>query len=608
MPDPETAFPLIAQHALDRLERSLVAELGDGDCWRGRLASSALATAVSVTALGLTRPQACQDVLGAGAAWLTNHQNHDGGWGDAPECRSNLSTTLLTYSSLVLLNTLGLGDAGAEKCRRSAAGWLEREIGSLKPERIAEAVLAHYGNDRTFSAPILAACAVCGVLGDDERAWDVVPQLPFELAVLPQCLFRWVRLPVVSYALPALIAIGLVRHHRGVCPRGLVRRGRAACVSRVLNVLERMQPDNGGFLEAAPLTAFVTMGLAGSGHAGHPVSERAISFLLCSQRPDGSWPIDSDLATWLSVQAVAALQGGACERRRMSDGQVDAVADWLMRQQHKQRHPFTGAAPGGWAWTDLPGGVPDADDTSGVIYALNLLGSRRPDSRAAARDGVRWLLRVQNADGGLPTFCRGWGRFPFDRSCPDITAHAIRGWQAWEPQLETALQRKVRRAIDGALDFLRDDQQPDGRWVPLWFGNASAPDEENSVYGTACVLETLASVRNGDVESVRMPREKGVQWLTDVQHACGGWGGARGVPPTVEETGCALAGLARCPETTRDVLTLGAQWLGQRLSESETVPAAPIGLYFSRLWYSERLYPWVFAAKGLRQTRMRLAE
>ena len=34
------------------------------------------------------------------------------------------------------------------------------------------------------------------------------------------------------------------------------------------------------------------------------------------------------------------------------------------------RHPYTGAAPGGWAWTDLPGGVPDADDTPGALLAL----------------------------------------------------------------------------------------------------------------------------------------------------------------------------------------------------------------------------------------------
>ena len=34
-----------------------------------------------------------------------------------------------------------------------------------------------------------------------------------------------------------------------------------------------------------------------------------------------------------------------------------------MSCQNQQTHPFTGAAPGGWGWTDLSGAVPDADDT-----------------------------------------------------------------------------------------------------------------------------------------------------------------------------------------------------------------------------------------------------
>ena len=43
-------------------------------------------------------------------------------------------------------------------------------------------------------------------------------------------------------------------------------------------------------------------------------------------------------------------------------------------------------------------------------------------------EGLKWLLGLQNSDGGIPTFCRGWGTLPFDRSSPDLTAHAIRAW------------------------------------------------------------------------------------------------------------------------------------------------------------------------------------
>ncbi len=38
----------------------------------------------------------------------------------------------------------------------------------------------------------------------------------------------------------------------------------------------------------------------------------------------------------------------------------------------------------------------------------------------AARAGLIWLLALQNRDGGWPTFCRGWGVLPFDRSGADL--------------------------------------------------------------------------------------------------------------------------------------------------------------------------------------------
>jgi squalene-hopene/tetraprenyl-beta-curcumene cyclase len=131
-----------------------------------------------------------------------------------------------------------------------------------------------------------------------------------------------------------------------------------------LKVLERIQPENGGFLEAAPLTSFVTMSLAGMGLSDHPVAKKGVEFLLNSIRPDGSWPIDTNLATWTTTLAVNALGDDLPEADR------PVIRDWLLEQQYKTLHPYTNADPGGWAWTNLPGGVPDADDTPGAMLAL----------------------------------------------------------------------------------------------------------------------------------------------------------------------------------------------------------------------------------------------
>ena len=51
-----------------------------------------------------------------------------------------------------------------------------------------------------------------------------------------------VRLPVVSYALPALIAVGQVRHHHRKPWNPLLRGLRALAIRPSLRVLERIQP------------------------------------------------------------------------------------------------------------------------------------------------------------------------------------------------------------------------------------------------------------------------------------------------------------------------------------------------------------------------------
>src|SRR5262249_56792584 len=119
----------------------------------------------------------------------------------------------------------------------------------------------------------------------------------------------------------------------------------------------------------------------------------------------------------LSVHALAGMP-------LLDPGSRRRLRDWLLAQQYTREHPYTHAAPGGWAWTPLPGGVPDADDTAGALLALRHLGQSDSEIRDSARRGIRWLLELQNRDGGMPTVCRGWGKLPFDRSGADLTAPA----------------------------------------------------------------------------------------------------------------------------------------------------------------------------------------
>jgi squalene-hopene/tetraprenyl-beta-curcumene cyclase len=240
--------------------------------------------------------------------------------------------------------------------------------------------------------------------------------------------------------------------------------------------------------------------------------------------------------------------------------------------------------------------VPDADDTAGALLALHTLAGDRSDVRAAAERGVGWLIGLANRDGGVPTFCRGWGKLPFDRSSPDLTAHALAALTRWSGGLPGGLARRARSACSAAETFLAAGQAADGSWEPLWFGNQHAPREANPTYGTARVVAALLVTGRGGSP----PAQRGVDWLLAAQNADGGWGGAPGAPSSIEETAVAVEALAQCPPGPADEpIRRGAAWLIDRTDRGRSFPPAPIGLYFAKLWYFERLYPLIFTVAAL---------
>jgi len=524
-------------------------------------------------------------LISGGLEWLAAHQNDDGGWGDTTKSLSNISTTMLAHAVFHATGTHEKYPGVVEAAKR----YIDRAGG-------VAAVRARYGKDKTFSVPILTHCALAG-LAD----WKDVSPLPFELACLPPDFYKWIRLPVVSYALPALIAIGQVRFHQRKPWNPLLRMLRRAAIAPSLRLLERIQPNSGGFLEATPLTSFVTMSLAGCGLAEHPVAKKGVEFLRQSVRPDGSWPIDTNLATWVTTLSVNALGNDLPAEARQP------IREWLLAQQYKEVHPYTNADPGGWAWTDLSGGVPDADDTPGAILALlNLRGrSTTHDEQLsqALQNAVRWLLDLQNRDGGWPTFCRGWGALPFDRSGADLTAHALRALAAWRDASDklssasaSALKQRTDAAIQRGFRYLLRVQRSDGSWLPLWFGNQFAYDDENPVYGTARVLAAYRdAAKTGEESFVR-----GRYWLLSVQNSDGGWGGAAGIESSVEETSLAVEILISTA-ADRAAVHRGIEWLLDRVEADRIHESTPIGFYFAKLWYFEKLYPLVFAASALRR-------
>ena len=692
--------------AADRVQELLLSKRNEQGWWTGRLSTSALSTATAVMAL-LKAVEATKDaqqldrwkkLVDGGLQWLAEHQNSDGGWGDTVLSISNISTSMLAHA-VFRANACPHGKERGQAPRRSDPGlkgisdWRGASPRSLPTpfDTVIEssgeyirkaggvpAVIKCYGKDRTFSVPILTHCALAGIVD-----WKEVIPLPFELACVPHRFYAAVRMPVVSYALPALIAIGqVIFKHRGH-RNPLLRWIRRAAIKPSLRVLESIQPTNGGFLEATPLTSFVCMSLLGCGLLDHVVTQRCLRFIEASVRDDGSWPIDTNLTTWVTTLSVNAMAGeekkaglwiqdsgragelqprsgdsysSSDPREAVRSGSADSgwsliVRTWLLGQQYCVVHPYTHAAPGGWSWTDLPGGVPDADDTPGAMLALmNLRGpeeSLSPEEISSLRAAAMWLLDLQNRDGGWPTFCRGWGALPFDRSSCDLTAHALRALRRWThceakpglapiheqsrqavsdiesvpvpvspvrpmstemhsepvPVLTAAIRARTNLAIRKGLRFLQKVQRTDGTWLPLWFGHQFNEDDENPLYGTSRVVRAMSTIGESESESCR----KAVSWLQENQNDDGGWSARRGLDSSVEETGLALDSLAGFA-SAGDACDRAALWLSARVEEGTVKRPSPIGFYFARLWYFDDLYPIIFATAGLNRWRQYLVD
>ena len=267
------------------------------------------------------------DLIRRGIAYLVTQQNADGGFGDTDLSHSNIATTYLVVAALHLAHgVVGNSDDGAvgnalrgvpgagidadppdhgmpqRAFPTEIAALVSRANDYIESKGGLAGLRERYGVDKTFVVPIMTNLALAGLLD-----WREIDALPFELACVPQSLYRFVGMPVVSYAIPALVAIGQARFYHAPPRNPLTRLIRCLSISRSLKVLRQMQPDSGGYLEATPLTAFVVMSLASTlarsaseGSGGEvqgpkskvqsPVAGRVIregvQFLAASIRPD----------------------------------------------------------------------------------------------------------------------------------------------------------------------------------------------------------------------------------------------------------------------------------------------------------------------------------
>jgi squalene-hopene/tetraprenyl-beta-curcumene cyclase len=284
-----------------------------------------------------------------------------------------------------------------------------------------------------------------------------------------------------------------------------------------------------------------------------PVWDTALSLIaLCDAGVAGGRPYMEKAARWLLTKEV---------RRK---------GDWSVKNPHLE--------PAGWFFEYRNAFYPDTDDTAMVLMALARSGHASipgreefdlPMPAAGLRPevdrGIRWLLGMQNRDGGWAAFDREINhevltKVPFadhnamlDPSCPDITARVLEalghyGYRVGNP------------AIDRAVAFLRRTQESHGGWLGRW--------GVNYIYGT---WQVLAGLRSVELDMQDPMVRRAVDWLKRVQQPGGGWGetcrsyddpllAGQGTP-TPSQTAWALLGLLAAGESASSEARAGIEYL-----------------------------------------------
>jgi len=198
-----------------------------------------------------------------------------------------------------------------------------------------------------------------------------------------------------------------------------------------------------------------------------------------------------------------------------------SAADWLVRKECRHRGDWQDnldalVEPSGWFFEYNNAWYPDVDDTAMVAMALKRAGGRT--HLDAAKRGVRWILAMQNDDGGWAAFDKTSHRqileyVPFadhnamqDPSCADITGRTLEclAWHGYGLDDEH---------VQRALGYIKRAQRPEGCWFGRW--------GVNFIYGTWQAI--VGPIRCGVDVNEHWVQRAG-QWMKSIQNDDGSFG------------------------------------------------------------------------------------
>ncbi|XFA74427.1 squalene--hopene cyclase [Thermosynechococcaceae cyanobacterium Okahandja] len=216
--------------------------------------------------------------------------------------------------------------------------------------------------------------------------------------------------------------------------------------------------------------------------------------------------------------------------------------------------------PGGWAFEFENRFYPDVDDTAVVVMALQAVTLPNETVKQQAMErAAAWIASMQCRPGGWAAFDvdndQDWlNAIPYgdlkamiDPNTADVTARVLEMVGRCSLTFEST-------ALDRALAYLRNEQEPEGCWFGRW--------GVNYIYGTSGVLAALALVAP---RYDRWRIRRAADWLVQCQNSDGGWGetcwsyndpSLKGKgDSTASQTAWALIGLLAAAEATGDAAT-----------------------------------------------------
>jgi squalene-hopene/tetraprenyl-beta-curcumene cyclase len=285
--------------------------------------------------------------------------------------------------------------------------------------------------------------------------------------------------------------------------------------------------------------------------------------------------------------------------------QVRTNGDWIRNLRPEHRSMKLGEDGAAWAFEYRNDWYPDVDDTAMVAKALWRAGAPGDPYRAAATGAVRWILAMQNDDGGWAAFDRTRDRpwmesIPFadhnamqDPSCPDITGRVLES-------LITCGVARDEPAVLAGVRYIVDHQRPDGTWFGRW--------GVNSVYGT---WQAVGGLVCAGLPGSAPPLDRAQAWLRAAQNPDGGFGesansyldpAGRPAPSSVSQTGWALATLLALAGVDDSATRRAAAYLVRTQLTADTAgaepglgdwPVEPAGAWRER-WFTGTGFPKVF--------------